>query len=394
MTRSPIPDRVPRLRQRRRADGSWRVWWEPAPAVRALGFDVVELDAARATWSVREAQRLNAEVARRRRGETPRPASRGRTVDNLIDEYRRSTAFRRKSDATRRSYEKNLRLISRKWGARAVAEFTKPVLVTWYETLYESAGRYQARALTTMMSILFAYAERIGWRADNSNPCARLGAEVPRGRARTASWDELDALCGAALGLGLPSIDLAVRLAALNGARETMAIRARCGDFGRVTVPAGPDALRQETVWTWSVLRTKRDTFSVLQVHPDTVPALMRALTRPCAADEPLLVEERTGHGYSADLFRKRWAEVRRLAAERCPSLLDDPLQFRDLRRTFGHWSRAGGASKDDTADVLGNSAAADPRLAEVYMATQFATARRAVLAIRRPEPARKDRKA
>lgn len=60
-------------------------------------------------------------------------------------------------------------------------------------------------------------------------------------------------------------------------------------------------------------------------------------------------------------------------------------LQFRDLRRIFGILSRAGGSTRDDTADVLGNSAATNLRLAETYMPSQLDTASRAVDAIRRP---------
>lgn len=55
--------------------------------------------------------------------------------------------------------------------------------------------------------------------------------------------------------------------------------------------------------------------------------------------------------------------------------------------------SRAGGATKDDTGDVLGNSAAVNPRLGETYMPAQLETASRAVMAIKRPAKA-KGRKA
>ena len=381
--RPPIPDTIPRLRQRRRTDGSWRVWWEPTAEVRALGFDVVELDAARATWSAREARRLNAEVERARKtGIAPRAA--GGTIDSLIGEYRKSSAWKKLRPKTMQSYEGNLRLISRKWGHRRVVDFTKPVMFTWYETLAEASGKHQALALIRAMSILFSHAERIGWRPENSNPCTRLGAEVPKGRTRTATWAEYDALLAAAAAAGLPSMGLAVQLAALSGATETMLVTATIGEFRQARVD-------EAEVWAWARVRTKRDTFAVLEVHPYAVPALEAAIAGRNDPDAALLIDERTGRAYAPDLFRKRWAEIREAAAKACPSIDRAALQFRDLRRTFGHWSRAGGASKDDTGDVLGNSAATDPRLAEVYMATQFMTARRAVLAIERPaEDARK----
>ncbi len=377
-TRPPIPEKIPRLRQRRRGDG-WRVWWEPTEEVKALGFDVVELDAARATWSAREARRLNAEVDRRRKGgPAPKLPSRGRTIDNLIEEYRKSSGWKNRRPKTQSSYNGLLRLISRKWGQRLVVDFTKPVMFVWYETLVEASGKHQALALIRMMSILFSYSELIGWRPENTNPCAKLKAKVPDGRKRTASWAEYDALLAAAAAAGLPSMALAVQLAALSGATETMLVTAAIGEFQKVTVA-------EADVWAWARVRTKRDTYAVLEVHPYAVPALEAAIAGRNDPEAALLIEERTGRAYSADLFRKRWAEIRETAAKSCPSLERTPLQFRDLRRTFGHWARAGGASTEDTGDVLGNSAAVDPRLREVYMATQFATARRAVLAIERP---------
>ena len=63
------------------------------------------------------------------------------------------------------------------------------------------------------------------------------------------------------------------------------------------------------------------------------------------------------------DLFVDRFAEVRAEAAKKMPQLAD--LQFRDLCRTFGVLARAGGAERSDVGDVLGNSAAVDPRLGE-----------------------------
>ena len=55
------------LRERRRSDGTVRIWWEPSAAARALGFSVVELDEKRLTWSRREVEKLNTELARAQR---------------------------------------------------------------------------------------------------------------------------------------------------------------------------------------------------------------------------------------------------------------------------------------------------------------------------------------
>lgn len=387
----PINETIARLRQRRRADGTWRVWWEPETAVKALGFDTLELDPDRPTWSTREAERLNLEVARKRgsaaKKKKPKVRTGGRSVDDLIEAYRKSRKYLRLAEATRRSYDGHLSIISAKWGEDLVARFSKRVMHAWYESLYEERGAWQAKALVRQMSILFTYAELLDWRPENSNPCFKLSLEQPAGRRRTASWAELDALVAAADELELPEIGLAVMLSAMQGQRQTDVRLARKEDFRKVQLPAS-NGRPSEALWVWSWTRSKRKNRSQAPIHPDVQPLLEAALERGKVEFPELLLDSRTGRPLSLDLFQKRWGAVRARAADAMPSL--EAMQFRDLRRTFGALARAGGASRDDTADVLGNSAATNPELAEIYMAAQFETIRRAVDAVRRPEPVKK----
>ncbi|GGH36109.1 hypothetical protein SAMN05444007_108220 [Cribrihabitans marinus] len=382
--RAPISQKIPGLRQRARADGSWRIWWEPNAGARALGFEPVELSADKLSWSVRRATELNEDVARKRAGETKTPVtSTGRTLAALIHAYQRDPEFTDKKLKTQASYARNLRLIEAKWGSYPVTSFTKPVMREWYVTNRAARGETQAVALIRMMSILFSFAELKGWRAEDSNPCFRIKMKVPKPRRRIATWDELDAILDAATTCGLRSIGTAVLLSALQGQRQTDVIEATCGDFRQVTIPLGR---AQQTVWAWQVDRSKRGTLGLMQLHPLVLDRIEARLA-DADKDARLLIEERTGQGYSEDLFWSRWGEVRAAAATHCRSLDGrDPLQFRDLRRTFAVWSRAGGATDDDVGDVLGNTAALDPRLQDTYMPASFATSSRAVLSIERPK--------
>jgi integrase len=379
----PITEKITGLRQRRRADGSWRVWWEPNASARELGFEPVELDENRATWSARQAKQINEDVRRKRDGDIKIPTTAGgRTLSALIHLYKQDPEFTDRKPKTQASYTRNLNIIDKKWGSYPVASFTKPVMREWYMTNRTVRGETMAVRLTGMMSILFSFAELKGWRSEDSNPCFRLKMKIPKGRSRVATWDELDALLDAAIECGLPSIATAALLSVLQGQRETDILAATCGLFKQVTIPLGDS---QKTVWTWKVDRSKRGTLGMMQMHPL---ALDRMLAHHDAdhPDRALLIEERTGHAYGEDLFHRRWAEVRAAAAKHQPSLTgDNQLQFRDLRRTFAVWSKAGGASDDDVGDVLGNTAALDPQLQEVYMPPSFETATRAVLSIERP---------
>lgn len=384
----PVLNAPPRLRQRQRADGTWRVWWEPRAEDRPLGFAAVELSADRPDWSRREAARLNAELARARAAGTRRQgtASRGRRIADLVAIYRAAPEFLGLADKTRKSYGTLLRMIETKWGNDLVADFDKATMKVWYESLYRDRGATVAVRLIRMMSILFSQAETRGWRPENSNPCFRLRLRTPAPRDRFATWDELDALIAAADAEGLAAMALAIGLSFYAGQRETDVMRATRDAF--VPMPGG--------VWVWRLRRSKRQNLGAVPVHPDVLPRLRRALAdagdpaRPRGPADALLLDEALGRPYDEDLFAKRWARVRARAAQGLPAIAT--LQFRDLRRSFGVHARAGGTSKEDVGDVLGNSAASNPLLGETYMPPTLATASRAVAALRRPaSPAKKD---
>jgi integrase len=391
--RPPIAAAPPRLRQRQRAGGTWRIWWEPRPCDVKLGFTPVELDAARASWSVAEARRLNAELALAQTTGKRAPArAQARTVSDLIGQYRQSVTFRTDlAPATRTFYVALLNQIDDKWGVRRVIDFDKPVMFAWYQTLHAAKGARMAQALIRMMSVLFSHAELLGWRAADTNPCFKLKVSTPQGRARVASWPEIAALLAVAEAEGLHAMALAIRLSLYHGQRQTDVMQARRDAFRLVqAIPFGETAARP--VWVWFFRRSKRRNDASLPVHPDVIPHLRAVLadagtaTAPRLGTDALLVDEAVGRPYDVHLFGHRWSQIRAKAAQGEGMAALATLQFRDLRRTFGVLARAGGASPGDTGDVLGNSAANDPVLGEIYMQPTFSTTSRAIGAVKTPK--------
>lgn len=389
--RGPVGDPPPRLRQRQRADGTWRCWWEPELAVKKLGFASVELDAKAPLKAARDARKLNDQVDQARSTGTAPTSRRGPTcIEDVIEDYKRSLYFTRLSATTQKVWRSRLKRIVAKWGDVPVADFTKPTANTWYESLVRDVGPAAAVAQLGTLSVVMAHAERRGWRPENSNPCLRLGISVPKGRDRSATWDEYDALQAAAIRTGLPSVGLAVALSMLAGQRQTDVIEARRGDFAEVATRfPGTDV--QVKVWIWSLTRSKTGASGQIMLHPELAPLVKAVLDRVGPADAALILDERVGRPFDLDLFQKRWIEVRAAAIAGssnfppCPSLAT--LQFRDLRRSFAVHARRGGASVNDAGDVLGNSAAKDARIKDTYMPPEFFTAARAVAAVTRPEP-------
>lgn len=409
MKRKPAPTTArkpqdPRgFRTRVRADGSVRCWWEPRAEDRKLGFAAVDLDADRMTWSRRQAEDLNEKVAAAKaegpKGRAKVAAGRAgaRTISALIASYRTSPHFTGKlAEKTRDSYGKLLLQIEEKWGVYRVAEFDKSVINTWYEALYAVKGPRMAQALVRMMSILFARAEVLRWRPENSNPCWRLQIVTPDPRQRAGAAEELAAIIAGAQALGLPGMEMAIRLAIYQGQRQTDIRAVTRGAFALVP-RLFPGETRVRKVWVWTFVRSKKKNAGGMIVHPDVVPQLRALLAdagtagMPRRPEDPLILDPATGRAYDEFLFNKRWHAILAWAAKPeggdCPGI--SGLQFRDLRRTFGVLARAGGASKDDVGDVLGNSAAVNPILGETYMPASFDTASRAVAAVKSKTPRR-----
>jgi integrase len=327
---------------------------------------------------VRQAKDLNRQVEHA--VSAPKRALRpqGRTITDLVENYRKSPAWSDLSDKSRQSYSRLLAQIERKWGNQLVVDFTKPVMAQWYETVLGTGKTRMAQALIRMMSILFSRAETIGWRAEGSNPCFRLKMRSPGPRRASLGWEGLDALVAAADGLGLHAIGTACLLLALQGQRSTDVRKARRGDFHLHAAPGAAP------VWLWVLRRQKRGTDGVLPLHPEVETRLRPVLlAADSAADAPLLLTP-DGQPYSEDLFIKHFNRARAVAVETVPGL--DGLQMRDLRRSFGILARQGGATIEDVGDVLGNTAARDPSLKDIYMPATLATTARAVAAIKRPE--------
>ncbi len=384
MTARLIPNPPPGLRDRLRADGSWRVWWEPSARQRAAGALVAELRADNLGWSVVEARRLTKAADARARGETA-STTQGRSVSAVIQDYLGSRWFTGLAANTKRVYRSDLRAVEDKWGPQPIAAIDPPVMDAWYEALLAAKGQFRSRAVITMFRVIFTHAERRGWRPKGSNPCADLGMKKPPGRSRKGTWDEMEAALHAARHLGLWGVHLALLLAIFSGQRLTDILQAQPADFTALAmlVPGRTDPV---PVWIWALTRNKIGNAGLIPMHREVVPALRLARLMAARGPGALIWDAATGRAYDLDLIAKRWARVRALAAVTVPSIAS--LQWRDLRRTFAGLARQGGASRDDVGETIGNTAATNAELGAVYMSPQLATTARAVRAITRPKQA------
>lgn len=382
MSRPPLRTPPPNVRQRRRADRSWRVWWEPPAAVRPLGFRAEDIDAT--TRGVRRAEELNAMAAAAARDGAPPRTARvdgARTVAALIRSYRADDHWTELRPATREDYAKAFAAIERDFGDKPVVALDKAAVRAWRSEVLRGArpwqtrggGAFAAKAMVRKLSLLLSHAEELGWIPEDANPCLRLDGKRRRAlktppRSRVASWEELGALLRTALRRGEPVMATAIALAALTAQRQADILKATPDEFAR---PG----------W-WELTRSKKQNWGRIALHPVADGLLRQWAAQRGDGPGPMLLGPE-GAPWRGDTFRKRFAAVRAEAAKQQPGVAD--LQFRDLRRTFGHLARLGGADKDGVGQVLGNAAATDPRLEATYMPAHDAIAARVVAAISAP---------
>lgn len=382
--RPPIPKPWPEgLRQKRRADGTWRVWWEPSKARRALGLKPKDFDPTQPTAAVRAAEQLNRRANRMagKAGPTRRSVvDHPRTLAEVGSAWLASPQVKRKSDATIRNYRYDVRRIEDHWDSVSLRQLTRPAVVLWYDTLYTDAGPRMAQRLITTMGTMLNWALDRGF--IEANPAAKLKLETPDRRSRVVSWAEYDALLAASDELDLPWMRHAMELAMFTGQRPKDIRELRFADLSMERVGADKQS---DPRLTWTLIRSKdrRRRVTRLAINREILPWLLPLWQRGDKA--AFVVADAKGRQISTSRLSHAFQEIRETAARRCPSAID--ARFSDLRRTFSSIAYHNGIDPANVDDALGNTAGEDPGLRQVYMPASDHAAMRAVDAVTRPKP-------
>lgn len=373
--------KIRHLKIRSNAAGEKRFYWQPAPGLRAHGWENETLPADEAAALAR-AEELNRKVDAWRRGQGPagniavpasdrvvqlrdnggppleqpiapapaRPirAERG-TVGWLIDDWKKTPKWTAKpgssikpySPSTRRFYEWACDIIWQ-WaddGELPARKITPARVQQLYETFLH-VSHSKANAVVTVLRILLEHARKRDIVASNAATKPGLISLPPR--LRIWSHEEEACMVAHADALGLPSIGDAILLGADLGQREgdilrLQRIRYSNGVFYRiqqrktnaiVQIPATPRL---------------RDRLELAIARIDAVAQAERqaalALGRPARPTPPyLVVAEGTGTRYTEDTFRRLFARVRAAAAGKSIKISRKPgvetMNDEDLLRT------------------------------------------------------------
>lgn len=382
--RPPIPGELPKgLRQRQRADGTWRVWWEPSATRRAAGIKPVELDPDKPTAAVRAAEDLNRK-ADRQLGRA-HPIAKGvvdqpRSIEEIANAWLASPRVRALSDSSLRNYRYDVRRICDHWAGTQARLLSRPAIVLWYDALYDDNGPRMAQRLVRTLGTLLKWASRRGYIANN--PATDLDMETPARRGRVLSWAEFDALCEAADALELAWLRRAMELAMYQGQRPKDIRELRFSALSIERIDEDPLA---EPRLTWTLRRSKdrKGRVTRLAINREVAVWLM-PLWRQAPNKDRLVITDAKGRAITTERLSHAFQAARTVAASSCFSVED--ARFSDLRRSFSSVAYRNGIDPSNVDDALGNTAGEDPGLRQVYMPASDIAAMRAVDAVTRPK--------
>jgi integrase len=281
-----------------------------------------------------EARRLLGEIADRKDPAAIRESDkRNPTVADLAVMFLREHVATKRKATTAANYRDQLdRLILPKLGHCRVVDVSRSDIARLHHSLKDTP--YQGNRVLALLSVLFSWAERNGYRPDGTNPCRHVEKYPERSRERFLSTDELarlgNALREAERDGEPPSAVAALRLLALTGARknEILTLKWNNVDFEN-------NCLRLPETKTGA------------KVIPLGAPAVQLLSSLPCLEGNPHVIPgERTGHHFVG--LQKVWARIRARAG------LDD-LRIHDLRHAFASVGAAAGDSLLVIGALLGH---------------------------------------
>jgi integrase len=256
------------------------------------------------------------------------------TVAELAEQFMAEHAEAKRKARTAREYRRLLdRVVLPAIGKRTIAEVTRRDIAKFHHARRETP--IEANRALAVASVLFNFAERIGYRPDGSNPCRRVEKYQERHHERFLSADELARLGDALTAYdGSPYVTAAIKLLVFTGARlgEVLGLRWEWVDFKRGEARLPDSKTGAKTV----------------HLPP---PALAALSELPRIEGNPHVI---VGGVPGAALVNldKPWRAIRKQAG------LDD-VRLHDLRHAFASVAAASGMGLPIIGKMLGHTQAA-----------------------------------
>ena len=349
--------RLPYVRRKR-----GNLFWEPTPAMRALGFTPKPLGPESAD-SIAEARRLyDSWVRANAEPQAKASAYPAGSLGAYFERMQLTAAWAKKSPRTREDYHlawKRLAPLARTTLTRITVDDVERLA----DDIEEAAGPHERyRAIKILRAI---FADAIVRLKLTGYPSPAKGVRNPQPRGRSQIWlgAEIPLLVAAAERLKMHGMALAIRIA-----WDTL--------FSPVDVRTlSADQIRRDTGGAY-IERPRTKTGAGAYGHltaatEAAIAAYIAGLGVTLAPGAPI-IRQRDGNAYrTKDTWAADFRDVRREAFGP-----DERRQFQDLRRSGNVEADAAGADKATMAEILANTMDASRFLDETYTPPTVAKAR------------------
>lgn len=351
--------------------------FKPGPQVRALGYEGKDLRHDDGRWfsrgeAVDWSEAFQAELAQKR-GQPKKPkrarqAKKIYSLGRLLEDWQNPNLNIRFDPAiappaglahkTRQDYREKAAVFQDHdpslW-ASDVTALTRAICRGLFEDLWRRRGLSMARGMMAVLSAAISWGILRGKVKLPANPCHKLQMQSPAPRVRFATRAEIVALVAAADAGGRPEIGDCIYLAVWTGQRQ--------GDRLALT--------DKGLVGERRVFRQKK-TGAIVAIRkaPELEARLAAARARRKVheiGDAQVILDEKRWTPFTQDHYSRQFAQVRKAALERCPSL--ETFQERDLRDTAVTWMALAGATVPEICAVTGHTLQSATRILRHYLA-------------------------
>lgn len=353
----------------------------PSAALRALGFKGQDLRHADGTWfspdeALAWSNEIEPQIAQRRHARAqgkrlPKTTPRASfyTVNDLFEDFFKSPRMQGQTIAegkrlqkaaskkTIHDYRQKRDTLTRFDDLlinSPVDALRQPHVFDLYERLWQAKGLATARGCIAVLSTAISWGMKRGKVKLLVNPCLRLGMEMPEGRIRAGTPDEMRALVIAANAIGRPEIGDNIVLGLWTGQRQND--RLALQDAGLVD---GRRLFRQSK--TGRIVEIRQ----AAELEARLTAARQRRQdwrVRPLE----IICDEKARTAFKPDHYRHVFAEVRAHAAKTTPSLSD--FHDQDLRDTAVTWLARAGCTVPEICHITGHSAASAELILKHYL--------------------------
>ena len=255
-----------------------------------------------------------------------------KTLGQIIEKFEKDHIEPNTKPLTAKEYKRALKLhVPQNLRRRAIGSITLPDMSRLHQDLSVKPGRTQANKVLAILSKLFSWAEKHGYRPAGPNPCRHVERHEETKRERFLSPMELGKLGKSLAAEPRVYVVAAIRLLLFTGARlnEILTAKWEWVDFKQGTIRLPDSKTGAKTLYL-------------------NAPALAVLEALPRVRGNPFIVVGEKDGAHLVNM-QKPWRAIRKAAGV-------DDVRLHDLRHTFASVGVTGGGSLPIVGALLGHS--------------------------------------